>query len=159
MEKLFFKPIIVSKDDMDKFEPKKMKKIRPAKNTWYNWLSNFIPEPLTISVGGFKDKNVCLFKKNTPKQTIYGRGKKPKTQDIRNHFILKKIKDRIIREVWTLFETEEEKTEKEKLEKNNNNNRIIKDRIIRDIMTLFAQEEDYYKTKKVNNFCSNNYIE
>ena len=51
---------------MDKFEQKKkMKKIRPAKNTWYDWLSNFIPEPLTISVGGFKDKNVCL------KQTIH----------------------------------------------------------------------------------------
>ena len=73
-------------------------------------------------------------------------------------FYIKKIKDRIIREVWTLFETEEEKTEKEKFEKNNNN-RIIKDRIIRDIRTLFAQEEDYYKTKKVNNFCSNSYIE
>ena len=28
-EELFFKPIIVSKDDMDRFEKKEMKKIRP----------------------------------------------------------------------------------------------------------------------------------
>ena len=44
---------------------------------------------------------------------------KPKIQNIRNPFILKnkqtEIKDRIIREIWTLFETEEEK---KKLEKN-----------------------------------------
>ena len=31
--KQFFKPIIVSIDDMDRFEKKKMKKIRPVKNT------------------------------------------------------------------------------------------------------------------------------
>ena len=33
-------------DDMDKFEEKEMKKIRPVKNTWYDWLIN-IPEPIT----------------------------------------------------------------------------------------------------------------
>ena len=52
---------------------------------------------------------------------MYGRGKKtknkPRTQSIRNPFILKKkkieIKDRIIRDIWTLFETEEEKRKKE----------------------------------------------
>ena len=33
IEELFFKPIIVSIDDMDKFEGKKMKKIKPIKNT------------------------------------------------------------------------------------------------------------------------------
>ena len=33
IEELFLKPIIVSIDDMDKFEEKEMKKIRPIKNT------------------------------------------------------------------------------------------------------------------------------
>ena len=60
---------------------------------------------------------------------MYERGKilsKPKTQNeinnIRNPFILKKkkkyIKDRIIRDIWTHFETEEEKKkDKKKLKK------------------------------------------
>ena len=34
IEELFFKPIFVSIDDMDKFEQKEMKKIWPTKNTW-----------------------------------------------------------------------------------------------------------------------------
>ena len=34
IEKLFFKPMIVSIDDLDKFEQKELKKIRPIKNTW-----------------------------------------------------------------------------------------------------------------------------
>ena len=38
---------------MDKFEEKEMKKIRLIKNTWYNWLINLIPEPVTKIVGGF----------------------------------------------------------------------------------------------------------
>ena len=42
IEELFFKPIIVSIDDMDKFEQKEIKKIRPVKNTWYDWLINYI---------------------------------------------------------------------------------------------------------------------
>ena len=36
IEELFFKPLIVSLDDMDKFEQKEMKKIRLIKNTWYD---------------------------------------------------------------------------------------------------------------------------
>ena len=52
IEELFFKPIIVSIDDMDKFEQKEMKKIRPVKNTWYDFLINYIPEPTRKSVGG-----------------------------------------------------------------------------------------------------------
>ena len=94
---LFFKPIIVSIDDMDNSEQKEMKKIRPIKNTWYDWLINSIPEPIRKSVGGFKDKIVSLFKTNTPKQTVYGRGRKlrkPKIQNIRNAFILKKNEKR-----------------------------------------------------------------
>ena len=29
---------------MDRFEKKEMKKIRPIKNSWYDWLINYIPE-------------------------------------------------------------------------------------------------------------------
>ena len=81
---------------MDKFEQKKLKKIRPIKNTWYDCLINYILEPIRKSVDGFKDKVISLFKTNTTKQTVYGRGKKlrkPKTQNkIRKSFILKKKK-------------------------------------------------------------------
>ena len=35
IEELFFKLIIVSSDEMDKFQQKQMKKIRPIKNTLY----------------------------------------------------------------------------------------------------------------------------
>ena len=53
-----------------------MKKIRPIKNTWNDWLINYIPKPTTKIVGTFKDKIVSLFNTNTPTQTVYGRGKK-----------------------------------------------------------------------------------
>ena len=69
---------------MDKFEQKEMKKIRPIKNTSYDWLINYIPEPIRKSAGGFKNK-----------QTVYRKAKKvskPKTQNMRNPFILKKKK-------------------------------------------------------------------
>ena len=39
IEELFLKPIIVSMDDMDKFEQKEMK-IRPIENTLFDWLVN-----------------------------------------------------------------------------------------------------------------------
>ena len=75
--------------------------------------------PITKIAGGFNDKVISLFKTNKPKQTVYGTGKKlskQKTKNkitkIRNHFILtkknKEIKDRIIRDIRTLFETEEQ---------------------------------------------------
>ena len=44
LEELFFKPIIVSTDEMHIFEQKEMKKIRSIKNTWYDCLINYIPE-------------------------------------------------------------------------------------------------------------------
>ena len=44
LNNLFFKPIIVSIDDMDRLEKKELKKTRPIKNTWYDWLINYIPE-------------------------------------------------------------------------------------------------------------------
>ena len=46
IEEAFSKPIIVSIDDMDRYEKNEMKKIRPVKNTWYDWLINYIPEPI-----------------------------------------------------------------------------------------------------------------
>ena len=78
-------------------------------------MANYIPEPIRKSTGGFKDKIVSVLKTNTAKKTVYGRGKKPKTQNIRNPFSLKKkkteIKDRIIRDIQTLFQTDEEEKE------------------------------------------------
>ena len=74
---------------------KENKKIRPIKNTSYDWLISYIPEPIRKSVSGFKDKVISLFKTNTPTQTVYGRGKKlskPKKKKNRNPFILKKKK-------------------------------------------------------------------
>ena len=46
IKELFFKSIMVSIGDMDKFEQKEMKKIRLIKITWYDWLINYIPEPI-----------------------------------------------------------------------------------------------------------------
>ena len=63
-----------------------------------------------------------------------------------------------MRDVWTLFETREEKKERKKLEeKEEIDNRLIEDKIIQDIRKLFEQkEEDCYKPKRVNNFWNNN---
>ena len=36
IEELYFKPIIVSIDNMDKFEQEEMKKIGPIRNSWYD---------------------------------------------------------------------------------------------------------------------------
>ena len=66
IENLFFKPIIVFIDDMDKFEEKEMKKIRPVKNTWYDWLINYISDPITNILDDFKDKVVFLTHLNKP---------------------------------------------------------------------------------------------
>ena len=123
IEKLFFKPTFVSMEDMDWFEDEEMKKISPNKNTWYDWLINNIPKPIRKSVSVLKDKFISLFKTNTPKQTVYGKGQKiskPRKQSIKKPFISEKnkekIKDRIIRDVWKLFEREEEKEERKKQE-------------------------------------------
>ena len=55
VKELLFKPIVVSIDDMDKFDEKGTKKIRLIKNTLYDWLINYILESIRKSVGGFKD--------------------------------------------------------------------------------------------------------
>ena len=138
IEEILCQPIFVSIHDMDKFEQKVMKKIRPIETNQYDCLINYIPKPIRKSAGGFKDKIVSLFKTSTPKQTAYGRGQKlskpktpkqtvygtgkklckPKTPKIRNTFVSKKkFKDRIITDISTLFEKEEEKEERKKLVK------------------------------------------
>ena len=109
VRRTIFKAIIVSVDDIDKFEQKEMKKIRPIKNTWYDSLVSYFPEAIRKSVDGFKDKTVSLFKTNIHKQTVHGRRKKlnkRKTLNkIRNFFILenkeKETKDRMFRKIWT----------------------------------------------------------
>ena len=137
-----------------------MKKIRPIKNTWNDWLINYIPEPIRKRVGGFKDKIVSLFKTNTPKQLVYGRGnklKETKIRNIRNPFILKNKKeiiDRITRDF--LWNRRSKRRKKEIRRKTEYNKTLVKDRLIRDIRTLFEQGEDYCK---IINFWNNNYIE
>ena len=97
MEELFFKLIFVSIDDMDMLEQKEIKNIRPIKDTWSDWLINYILEPITKGLGLFKDKILRFFKTKTLKQAVYGRGKKlsklkrqSKVNNIRNPFILRK---------------------------------------------------------------------
>ena len=70
-----------------------MKKTRLIKNTQHYRFINYIPEPRRKSIGGFKDKTINPFKANPPKQVGYVRGtklSKPKTQNIRNPFVLNK---------------------------------------------------------------------
>ena len=116
-------------EDMDIFEEEEMKKIRPIKNTWYDWLINYIPKPIRKSVSILKDKFIRLFKTNTPKQNVYARGKKlskPRKQNIKKLFIpeenKEKIKDMIVRDIWKLSETEEEKEERKESQKNKKQN-------------------------------------
>ena len=122
-----------------------MKKIRLIKNNWYDWLINYIPQLKRKSAGGFKDIILSLLKKNKPKQTFYGRGKilsKTRKQNIKKTFISeenKKIKDRITRDIRTLFEIEEEKEELQKTKKQNQ--RLYKDKTIRDVRSPFEEEE------------------
>ena len=106
----------------------------------------------------------------TAKQAMYGREKelrnKPKKEKrkIKKLFISKenkdKIKDKLFRDIETLFETKKEKKKRQELEKKKKyNERLIKDKTIRDIRTLLEQEEKYYKSKSKINFWNNNCIE
>ena len=65
---------------MDTFGKKEMKKMRPIKNSWYDRLINYIPEPIAKIVGGFKDKIVSLFITNTPKKSVYKKKNEKKTK-------------------------------------------------------------------------------
>ena len=73
-----------------------------TKNTWYDWyewLINYIPDPIIKSVGGVKDEIMSLFKtkdysKPESVKTVYGGGKKQSEENIiksiRNPFKLEK---------------------------------------------------------------------
>ena len=74
----------MSVDDTKKLEQNVMKKKMYFKNTWLDWLFNYIPDPLRKSVGGFKNKISSLFKTNKPEQDVYRRGNElsqPETQN------------------------------------------------------------------------------
>ena len=96
---------------MDWFLKKKeLKKLTSIKNIWYDWWINYTTKPLIKNVSVLKDKVMSLYKTNTPKQTVYGRGKKlnkPRKQNIKKPFISEvnkeRIKDRIIKDIWKLF--------------------------------------------------------
>ena len=76
-----------------------------------------------------------------------------------------KIENRLIKDIWNLFDTKEEKEERKRLQKLERKKqkyieRLISNRIIRDIRTRFEQEdEDYLKHERINSFQNNNYIE
>ena len=77
---------------MNRFEEKEMKKIKPVKNTWYQWLITDILQPIRRGVHGLKDKIVSTLKSeilnalkektvslcqiNTPKETADERRQK-----------------------------------------------------------------------------------
>ena len=51
-----------------------MKKIRPIKNTWYDWLINYIPQLIRTSIIALKDKIASLYK-STTLELFKGEGK------------------------------------------------------------------------------------
>ena len=86
IEELLFKPTNASMEDMDKFEEKEtMRKKQLAKNTWYNWLINFILElikkrwvMLKIKLSIFKRNATRDYNKPTRVTNVYGGVKKPR---------------------------------------------------------------------------------
>ena len=102
---------------MDKFEEKEMKKIRPIKSTWNDWLINYIPEPIRKSVGGFEDKFVSLLTQTHLNNPYMGGKETKQTQNTKQNYEKRRKKniDRIegiIRNIWTLYEKEKEKRER-----------------------------------------------
>ena len=55
----------------------------PIKNTWHDWLHNYIPEPKE-SADGFKDK-VSLLKTNTSKKQCMGEERNQANQKHKNN--------------------------------------------------------------------------
>ena len=46
IEELCLKQNFAFIEDMDRFEREEMKKTRPIKNTWYDWLINYTLNPI-----------------------------------------------------------------------------------------------------------------
>ena len=112
-EKLFHKLIIMSKDDMDKFEEEEMKNIRPIIRNWFDQLikQNMMgKKPKTIR-DKLKDKT------NNDKKR-----KKMKNEKI--------IKDEIITDIRTLSEHEVDYCETKIVSNFWNNNYIEYERVV-----------------------------
>ena len=86
---------------------------------------NYISELIRKSVSALKDKIPGLYKsikleQTVPEQTVYGKAQKPnkpRKQIIKKPFISEENKDKIktiIRDIWNLFDSEEEKGERKK---------------------------------------------
>ena len=56
IKELISKLIIVTIDDMDKFEQKEMKKIRPIKKKQYDWVIHYVAKSTRKSVSSFNAK-------------------------------------------------------------------------------------------------------
>ena len=56
---------------------------------------NYIPEPIRKGVTGFIDKIVSLFKTNTTKQTVYGKGKKLRNKTLKSLLYQKRIRKKL----------------------------------------------------------------
>ena len=113
LEKLFHKLIIMSKDDMDKFEEEEMKNIRPIIRNWFDQLikQNMMgKKPKTIR-DKLKDKT------NNDKKR-----KKMKNEKI--------IKDEIITDIRTLSEHEVDYCETKIVSNFWNNNYIEYERVV-----------------------------
>ena len=120
-EKLFHKLIIMSKDDMDKFEEEEMKNIRPIIRNWFDQLikQNMMwKKPKTIR-DKLKDKT------NNDKKR-----KKMKNEKI--------IKDEIITDIRTLSEHEVDYCETKIVSNFWNNNYIEYERVV-----LIKMETDH----------------
>ena len=97
-------PNNITIDDMDRFEKNRnKKKIRPIKNTWYDCLINYIPEPIRKIVSALKDEiaSLCMsimLEQTVPEQTVYGRGQKlskPKNELLKSLFYWKKTEKKL----------------------------------------------------------------
>ena len=62
-----------------------MKKIRPIKNASYDWLVNYIPEPIRISAGGSKEKGISLLNRNNLNTQCVGEERNSETKNTKQN--------------------------------------------------------------------------
>ena len=139
IEELLHKPIYVSKDDMDRFEEQEMKKIRPIIRKWFDQLinKNVIRKKPQIIRDKLKDKIIRDISRLS--ETKKEERKKKKYNGRIN-------KNRIIRDIRTLFETK--KTKEERKKKKEHNERLIKDGIIRRLFEQVEKEKIFMSAKE-----------
>ena len=109
IEELLHKLIIVSKDETDKFDEQKIKKIRPNLRKWFDWLTNknVMRKKPKIIRNKLKDKTI----RDSRLSETKNEDRKKKKHNSRIN------KDRTIRYIRTLFVTKKKK-EKETKRKN-----------------------------------------